>query len=107
MPAQQMMISDVTDERSAQLYLQQAMMVTFCRVLDSSRLPPAMVMRLLATALGTTYREVALAHQDGSCPCGWCPVAAIDIDMLRSSLADAASPTPIDDLQAMEVAGRA
>jgi len=107
MSAQHMMISEISDESSAQAYLNQAVMTTFCRVLDSSRLPPVAVMRLLATALGATYREVAAAHQDGRCPCGWCPLPAIDIETLRSSLEDAASPKPLDDLQAMEVAGRA
>ena len=86
MSAQHMMISEISDESSAQAYLNQAVMTTFCRVLDSSRLPPVAVMRLLATALGATYREVAAAHQDGRCPCGWCPLPAIDIETLRSSL---------------------
>ncbi len=107
MSAEHRMISDVTDESSAQAYLNQALMTTFCRVLDSSRLPPVAVMRLLATALGATYREVAAAHLDGRCPCGWCPLPAIDIEMLRSSLEDAASPKRVDDLHAMVVAGRA
>lgn len=107
MSAQHMMISDVADESSAQAYLHQAMMTTFCRVMDSSRLPPVVVMRLLAAALGSTYREVAAAHQDGRCPCGWCPLPAIDIETLRSSLEDAASPKRIDDLQSMEAVGRA
>jgi hypothetical protein len=107
MSAQHMMISDVTDESSAQTYLNQALMTTFCRVLDGSRLPPVAVMRLLATALGATYREVAAAHRDGGCPCGWCPLPALDIEALRASLEDAAAPKRIDDLQAMEVAGRA
>lgn len=62
---QQVKVSDITDENSAQTYLNQAIMTTFCRVLDSSRLPPDVVMRLLATAIGSTYREVAAAHQDG------------------------------------------
>jgi len=44
------------------------------------------VMRLLATAIGSTYREVAAAHQDGQCPCGWRPVPDADIEALRTWL---------------------
>lgn len=100
-------VSDITDEESAQSYLNQTIMATFCRVLDSSRLPPAAVMRFLATALGATYREVAAAHLDGRCPCGWCPLPAIDIETLRNSLEDAAAQRRADDLHTMTAAGRA
>ncbi len=98
--------ADITDEHSAQTYLNQAIMTTFCRVLDSSRLPPDVVMKLLASALGQTYREVAAAHQDGGCPCGWRPQAT-DIEALRASLEDAAAPRRIDDLLSMAAVGRA
>jgi len=104
---QQVKVSDITDENSAQTYLNQAIMTTFCRVLDSSRLPPDVVMRLLATAIGATYREVAAAHQDGQCPCGWGPAPDADIEALRSSLEDAAAPKMADDLHSMVIAGRA
>ncbi|WP_371423332.1 hypothetical protein [Tardiphaga sp.] len=104
---QQVKVSDITDENSAQTYLNQAIMTTFCRVLDSSRLSPDVVMRLLATAIGATYREVAAAHQDGGCPCGWRPVPHADIEALRSSLEDAAAPKIADDLRSMVIAGRA
>jgi hypothetical protein len=104
---QQVKVSDITDEDSAQTYLKQAVMTTFCRVLDSSRLPPSVVMRLLATALGSTYREVACAHEDGQCPCGWNPVPAIDIETLRSSLEEAAAVRRADDLHSMTAVGRA
>ncbi|SFL79286.1 hypothetical protein SAMN03159423_3746 [Bradyrhizobium sp. NFR13] len=104
---QQVKVSDITDENSAQTYLNQAIMTTFCRVLDSSRLPPDVVMRLLATAIGSTYREVAAAHQDGQCPCGWRPVPDADIEALRSSLEGAAAPKIADDLHSMVIAGRA
>jgi hypothetical protein len=70
-------------------------------------LPPSVVMRLMATALGSTYREVAAAHQDGQCPCGWNPLSAIDIEALRSSLEDAAAPRRADDLHSMTPVGRA
>jgi hypothetical protein len=104
---QQVKVSDITDEESAQTYLNQAVMTTFCRVLDSSRLPPSVVMRLIATALGSTYREVAAAHQDGQCPCGWNPMPEADIEALRSSLEDAAAPRRADDLHSMTAVGRA
>jgi hypothetical protein len=104
---QQIKVSDITDESSAQTYLNQAIMTTFCRVLDSSRLPPSVVMRLLATALGSTYREVAAAHQDGQCPCGWTPLPTIDVETLRASLEDAAAPQRADDLLSMTAVGRA
>ncbi|MDR6659147.1 hypothetical protein [Tardiphaga robiniae] len=104
---QQVKVSDITDENSAQTYLNQAIMTTFCRVLDSSRLAPDVVMRLLATAIGSTYREVAAAHQDGQCPCGWRPVPDADIEALRSSLEGAAAPKMADDLHSMVIAGRA
>lgn len=104
---QQVKVSDITDEDSAQTYLNQAVMTTFCRVLDSSRLPPSVVLRLIATAVGSTYREVACAHQDGQCPCGWQPVPAIDIEALRSSLEQAAVTPRPDDLHSMAAVGRA
>ena len=104
---QQVNISDITDETSAQTYLDQAIMTTFCRVLDSSRLPPAVVMRLLATALGATYREVAAAHLDGQCPCGWLPTPALDVEAMRAALEAAAAPRMRDDLFSMAAVGRA
>jgi hypothetical protein len=104
---QSVKVSDITDEESAQTYLNQAVMTTFCRVLDSSRLPPSVVMRLLASALGSTYREVASAHLDGQCPCGWQPLPAVDIEALRASLEHAATPRPADDLHSMTAVGRA
>ena len=107
MSAQPVKVSDITDESSAQTYLDQMIMTTFCRVLDTSRLSPSVVMRLIATALGTTYREVASAHLDGQCPCGWQPLPADDIESLRASLEDAAAPKRIDGLASMAVAGRA
>ena len=99
--------SDITDENSAQTYLNQAVMTTFCRALDSSRLPPDVVMKLLASALGQTYREVAAAHQDGGCPCGWRPQPVADIEAMRTSLEEAAAPRRSDDLLSMTAVGRA
>jgi hypothetical protein len=99
-------VSDVTDENSAQIYLNQTVMTTFCRVLDTSRLPPDVVMKLLAAALGQTYREVAAAHQDGHCPCGWRPQPA-DVEALCASLEQAAALRRGDDLLNTVVVGRA
>ncbi|CAN5530879.1 hypothetical protein BH11PSE4_BH11PSE4_20670 [soil metagenome] len=107
MLAQHVKVSEIIDESSAQSYLNQAIMTTFCRVLDTSRLSPVTVLRMIATALGATYCDVAAAHHDGQCPCGWCPVQVLDVESLRSSLADAAAPKRVDDLLAMVVAGRA
>jgi hypothetical protein len=107
MAAQRVEVSDVTDAESARTYIDQTVLATFCRVLAQSRLPPVEVMRMLASALGATYREVVDAHQDGQCPCGWCPLPALDIEALHASLADAAAPRRADDLHAMVVAGRA
>ena len=41
-------VSDITDEQSAQAFFDQSIMTTFCRVLDTSRMPPDVVMTLLA-----------------------------------------------------------
>ena len=107
MSAQPAKVSDITDESSAQTYLDQMVMTTFCRVLDTSRLSPTVVMRLMAAALGNTYREVAAAHLDGQCPCGWQPLPSDDIESLRMSLEDAAAPKCVDGLASMVIAGRA
>lgn len=107
MSAQPVKVCEITDESSAQSYLDQMVMTTFCRVLDSSRLPPTVVMRMIATALGRTYCEVASAHLDRQCPCGWIPLPAIDIETLRSSLEEAAASERPDGLESMVIAGRA
>ncbi len=107
MSAQPVKVCDITDESSAQTYLDQMVMTTFCRVLDTSRLSPTVVLRLIAAALGKTYREVSSAHLDGQCPCGWIPVPDTDIETLRSSLEQAAAPQRPDGLETMVIAGRA
>lgn len=107
MSAQPVKVADITDENSAQTYLDQMVMTTFCRVLDTSRLRPTQVMQMIAAALGRTYREVASAHLDGQCPCGWCPLPETDIETLRSSLEEAAAPKRPDGLESMVIAGRA
>lgn len=103
---QQLKLSDITDERTAQLYIDQVVMVAFCRVLDTARLSPDVVMRLLATALGGAYRQVAAAHIDGQCPCGWCP-SPDDIETMRAALGGAARQVRREDLHTMAMAGRA
>jgi hypothetical protein len=107
MSAQPVKVADITDERSAQTYLDQMVMTNFCRVLDTSRLPPTQVMQMIAAALGRTYREVASAHLDGQCPCGWCPLPDVDIEMLLASMEEAAAPKRPDGLESMVIAGRA
>ncbi|MDB5652829.1 MAG: hypothetical protein JWQ94_442 [Tardiphaga sp.] len=107
MSAQPVKVCDITDESSAQTYLDQMIMTTFCRVLDTSRLSPTVVMRLMAAALGKTYREVSEAHLDGQCPCGWLPLPSIDIGTLRASLEEAAAPQRPDGLATMTIVGRA
>jgi hypothetical protein len=107
MSAQPVKVSDITDESSTQTYLDQMVMTTFCRVLDTSRLPPTQVMQMMAAALGRTYREVASAHLDGQCPCGWCPLPELDIEAMRASLEQAAAPKRPDGLESMAIAGRA
>jgi hypothetical protein len=100
-------VSDITDEESAQTYLNQTVMTTFCRVLDMSRLPPDAVIKMLASALGQTYREVAAAHQDGGCPCGWRPQPTADLEAFRAALENAVTPRRSDDLLSMTAVGRA
>jgi len=107
MAAQQIEFIDVTDAASTQTYIDQAVLATFCRGLAQSRLSPGEVMRMLASALGATYREVVDAHRDGQCPCGWCPLPSLDVEMMCVRLVDAASVNRADDLQVMVVAGRA
>jgi hypothetical protein len=107
MMPQQINVSAIADESSAQSYLHQAVMTTFCRVLDASRLPPVVVLRLLASALGTTYREVAAVHQDELCQCGWCPLPSLDVETLCARLVEASSVHRTVGLSTMVVAGRA
>ena len=107
MSIQPVKVADITDERSAQIHLDQMVMTSFCRVLDASRLSPTRVMQMIAAALGRTYREVASAHLDGQCPCGWCPQPETDIELLRASLGEAAAPQRPKGLATMLIAGRA
>ncbi len=107
MLAQKNRSRDVTDEQATQAYLDQALMAAFCRALDASCLPPMVVMRMAANALGATYREVAVTHQDRRCPCGWQPSPATDIEAIRSAVEAAAISELTDDVRLMTAAGHA
>ncbi len=82
---QQVKVSDITDENSAQTYLNQAIMTT-CRVLDDSRLPPDVVMRLLATAIRFDLSRSCGGPSGRPVPLRMAPGLDADIEALRSSL---------------------
>jgi len=87
--------------------LDQALLTMFCRTLDNSRLPPMTVLRMMAEALGATYRQAAAAHLSQPCPCGWRPTVEADVVLLCEAVSAAAMPQPIGDLAWMEAVGRA
>ena len=77
--------------------LKRSIRMAFCGVMQSTRLPPMAAMSLAATAVGVLYIEVAAAHRgDDSCPCGWEPRSAADLEALQTSLALAARPARVD-----------
>ncbi|ABD89151.1 hypothetical protein [Rhodopseudomonas palustris] len=92
-------------EQSAQDQVNRVVMATFCRTLNSTRLPPVAVLRMIAGALGKTYADVAATHQQGRCSCGWQPSPVLDVDSLRSALAYAVVCE--EDLVSMHPVGRA
>jgi hypothetical protein len=98
----------IEDETIAALdQLKRSVRMAFCGVMQSTRLPPMAAMSLAATAVGLLYLEVAAAHRgDSSCPCGWEPRAAADVQALQTSLALAAKP-PRADFRAVQVLGNA
>jgi hypothetical protein len=96
---------ELTDQQIAQEQVNRVMMATFCRTLNNTRLPPVDVMRMIAGALGKAYADIAAAHQQGRCPCGWQPSPVADVESLRSALACAVVPD--DDLLSMPIVGRA
>ena len=82
--------------------------MAFCGVMQSTRLPPMAALSLAATAVGLLYLEVAAAHAgDKSCPCGWEPRSAADLEALQTSLALAAKPPRPADFRAVQVEGHA
>lgn len=87
--------------------LREAFMTAFCSLLHESRMPPMAVMELAAQAVGSIYREVADAHREGACPCGWLPDPAADLEALQAALTLAAGPAPVFDLRKAQVAGQA
>ncbi|WP_315833669.1 hypothetical protein [Bradyrhizobium prioriisuperbiae] len=104
---QRKVVSDGDDSQTTQADLDRTLMTTFCRVLDGSRLPPMAVMRMMAEALGSVYRQVAAAHQNQSCPCGWQPTSERDIETMLAAVGDAAMVKPAVNLELMETVGRA
>ena len=73
----------------------------------STRLTPMAALSLAATAVGLLYTEVAAAHEgDNSCPCGWEPRSAADLEALQTSLALATKP-PHANFHAIQVEGHA
>jgi hypothetical protein len=107
MMLEQQGISDIGNHASVEADLDRALMTAFCRALETSHLPPVVVMRVMAEALGSVYRQVADAHQNQQCPCGWQPAASRDISLLQSALKAAATRKPADLLSTMTVLGRA
>lgn len=98
---------EANDNPEMQGDLQQALLTMFCRTLDTSRLPPMTVLRMMAEALGGVYRQAATAHLSQPCPCGWRPTVEADIAALRAAIGEAAAPCTTADLAWMEVVGRA
>jgi hypothetical protein len=98
----------IEDETIAALdQLKRSVRMAFCGVMQSTRLPPMAALSLAATAVGLLYLEVAAAHRgDDSCPCGWEPRSAADVQALQTSLALAAKP-PRADFRAVQVLGNA
>ena len=87
--------------------LKRSIRMAFCGVMQSTRLPPMAAMSLAATAVGLLYVEVAAAHRgDDSCPCGWEPRSAADLEVLQTSLA-LAMKTHRADFDAIRVEGHA
>jgi hypothetical protein len=65
--------------------MKRSVRMAFCGVMQSTRLPPMAAMSLAATAVGLVYLEVAAAHRgDDSCPCGWEPRSAADLEALQT-----------------------
>lgn len=98
---------DAGMRRDAESDLRDLLMSEFCRRLESSNAGPMHVLQMMASSLGTIYREVSLAHQSEPCPCGWIPSTAADVEALRASLEDGTASPDNCSLRSMPVAGRA
>ncbi|BEV47243.1 hypothetical protein [Afipia carboxidovorans] len=97
---------DYHNEEPTQVEVDHNLMVTFCRMLDNSALPPMVVMRMMASALGAIYRQMSSAHQAQECPCGWVPLPS-DLEMLQAEMEASARRRPVANLSNMQIAGRA
>ena len=99
----------MTDQNASdptQAEIDHRLLVTFCRTLDNSSLPPMTVMRMMASALGAIYRQTSESHHAQECPCGWQPLPS-DIDVLLAEIEAAARRRAIPDLSSMQIVGRA
>lgn len=93
------------DHRAIRKQLDNALLSTFCRALDSSYLTPMIVLSAMAEALGSVYRQVADSHHTGECRCGWEPEILRDIARLQSALDSTAKPAPDDVLSTLQTLG--
>lgn len=93
-------------EQAALVELERALTSAVCNVLQGSRLSALQVLCLAAMATGGVYRDIAAAHREGACPCGWMPSPAADIELLQAALALATRPRRTG-LENLPVAGRA
>jgi hypothetical protein len=90
-----------------ELEIATALMTSFCRALEQTNVTPMQVLQTMARALGGIYREVSAQHQNGACPCGWCPDEPQDLHTLQKAVDAGMTCAPQSDLRSMPVAGRA
>ncbi len=103
----QIAASNDDDTIAALDQMKRSVRIAFCGIMQSTRLPPLAALSLAATAVGLLYTEVAAAHcGDDSCPCGWEPRRAADVEALQTSLALAVKQ-PRTQFHAVEVLGNA
>jgi hypothetical protein len=101
-----MSMADQDGSEPTQAEIDHRLLVTFCRTLDSSTLPPMKVMRMMASALGAIYRQTSASHHAQECPCGWIPLAS-DVETLQADIETAARRRAVPDLTNMQIVGRA
>jgi hypothetical protein len=95
-------------QNEAEAHIRATVINELCEVMHKVGLPPMTVLRLAARSIGTIYREMAYAHCGiESCPCGWRPHPAMDIEILRMALMVACEQRRTDDLRLMRIAGTA